>query len=68
MPRKIRQLKKDLTDLGFTRRSGKGSHQVWNHPLLIKPIVISEKDGADVPGYLEKDLKAAIKELKEKRD
>jgi predicted RNA binding protein YcfA (HicA-like mRNA interferase family) len=68
MPRKIRQFKKDLKDLGFTSRSGKGRHQVWNHPLLIKPIVISEKDGADVPGYLEKDLKAAIKELKEERD
>lgn len=68
MPRKIRQFKKELTDLGFTSRSGKGRHQVWNHRLLIKPIIISAKDGADVPGYLEKDLKDAIEKLNEEKD
>jgi predicted RNA binding protein YcfA (HicA-like mRNA interferase family) len=66
MPRKIRQFKKELKDLGFAPRSGKGRHQIWNHPLLIDPIVIARKDGADVPDYLERDLKDAIKELKEK--
>jgi hypothetical protein len=35
---------------------------------LIKPIVISAKDGADVPGYLEKDLKDAIEKLNEEKD
>jgi predicted RNA binding protein YcfA (HicA-like mRNA interferase family) len=65
MPRKVRQFKKQLKDLGFDWRSGKGSHQIWNHPLLINPIVIARKDGDDVPDYLERDLKDAIKELKE---
>jgi predicted RNA binding protein YcfA (HicA-like mRNA interferase family) len=65
MPRKIRQFKKELTDLGFDWRPGKGRHQVWNHPLLVKPIVIARKDGDDVPDYLERDLKDAIEELKE---
>ena len=71
MPRKVRQFKKELKELGFTSRSGKGSHEVWNHPRLIEPIVIADKDGADVRGYLEKDLKDAIKELQklqEERD
>ena len=68
VPRKVRQFKKELRDLGFDWRPGKGSHQVWNHPLLIEPIVIADKDGDDVPGYLEKDLKNALKELKEQRD
>ena len=68
VPRKVRQFKKQLKDLGFDWRPGKGSHQIWNHPLLIEPIVIAGQDGDDVPGYLEKDLKNALKELKESGD
>ncbi len=68
MPRKIRQFKKELTDLGFTSRSGKGRHQVWKHPLLIEQITIARKDGDDVPDYLERKLKIALKILKEDRD
>ena len=68
MPRKVRQFKKELQDLGFTWRPGKGRHQVWTHPLLVEPIVIARKDGDDVPDYLERGLKAALNLLKEQRD
>jgi predicted RNA binding protein YcfA (HicA-like mRNA interferase family) len=68
MPRKIRQFKKQLKDLGYTSRPGKGSHQVWSHPLLVKTIVIADKDGADVQGYLEQQLEQALKLLKEQGD
>ena len=68
MPRKIRQFKKELQDLGFTERSGKGRHQVWKHPLLVSPIVIAAKDGSDVPGYLERDLKVALRLLNAQGD
>ena len=68
MPRKIRQFKKEIQDLGFDWRPGKGRHQVWNHPLLVSPIVIADKDGADVPGYLERQLKVALRLLKEQED
>ena len=68
MPKKIRELKKLLLDAGFTYRQGKGSHQVWNHPLLSQPIVIARKDGDDAPLYLEKQVNAARKELEEMED
>jgi predicted RNA binding protein YcfA (HicA-like mRNA interferase family) len=68
MPRKVRQFKKELKDLGYNSRPGKGSHQVWTHPLLAKTIVIADKDGDDVQGYLEKQLQQALKLLKEQRD
>lgn len=68
MPRKIRQFKKQLKDLGFDWRSGKGRHQIWKHPLLVEPIVIARKDGDDVPDYLEQDLKTALERLKEDKD
>jgi predicted RNA binding protein YcfA (HicA-like mRNA interferase family) len=68
MPRKVREFKKELQDVGFDSRPGKGSHQVWTHPRLVRPIVIADKDGADVQGYLEKQLQEALKLLKEQGD
>ena len=68
MPRKVRQFKKQLKDLGFDWRSGKGRHQIWTHPLLAEPIVIARKDGDDVPDYLEQDLKTALERLNEGKD
>lgn len=60
MPRKVRQFKKQLKDLGFDWRPGKGRHQIWKHPLLVEPIVIARKDGDDVPciGLLGGDFKS----------
>ena len=68
MPRKVRQFKKQLKDLGFDWRPGKGRHQIWKHPLLAEPIVIARKDGDDVPDYLEQDLKTALERLNEGKD
>lgn len=64
MPRKIRAFKAELLELGFREaRKGKGSHRVWKHPRLTNAIVISFKDGADVPVYLEQQLRKARKQL-----
>ena len=68
MPRKVRQFKKQLKDLGFDWRPGKGRQQIWKHPLLAEPIVIARKDGDDVPDYLEQDLKTALERLNEGKD
>ena len=68
MPRKVRQFKKELQDLGFDWRPGKERHQVWKHPLLIEPIVIARKDGDDVPDYLERKLKIALALLQKQGD
>ena len=68
MPRKVRQFKKELQDLGFDWRPGKGRHQVWKHPLLAEPIVIARKDGDDVPNYLERRLQIALALLKKQGD
>lgn len=68
MPRKVRQFKKELENLGFDWRPGKGRHQVWKHPLLIEPIVIARKDGDDVPDYLERKLEIALALLQKQGD
>jgi predicted RNA binding protein YcfA (HicA-like mRNA interferase family) len=60
MPRKIKQLIKDLKKAGFVNRGGKGSHRNFMHPKGIT-ITISGKLGDDAKFYQEKELKLKIK-------
>jgi predicted RNA binding protein YcfA (HicA-like mRNA interferase family) len=66
IPRKIRELKAQVTHEGFVclPKRGKGSHERWRHPLLRKTLTIPGKDGDDVPLYLEKQLEKLLTELK----
>lgn len=70
MPRKLRELKAQITREGFVcqPKRGKGSHERWRHPLLIKILTIPGKNGGDVPIYLEKQLVQLLAELKELRE
>ena len=63
MPRKIRELIRDLEKAGFVNRGGKGSHRNFVHPKLIKPITISGNDSEDARHYQEKAVQVAIKEV-----
>ena len=62
MPRKIRNLIKDLQKAGFISRGGKGDHRNFVHPNVTKPITISGKDGDDAKHYQEKAVQLAIME------
>jgi predicted RNA binding protein YcfA (HicA-like mRNA interferase family) len=62
MPRKIRELIKDLEAAGFVNRGGKGDHRNFVHPKVTKPITISGKLGKDAKHYQEKVVQAAIEE------
>ena len=64
MPRKVRELKAMLKAAGFSYRSAKGSHTVWNHPLLSKSVTLSGKDSGDAHRYQEQDVRAALAEVK----
>jgi len=64
MPRKIRDLIKDLEDAGFVDRGGKGSHRNFVHSKVTKPITISGNLGDDARPYQEKAVKLAIEESK----
>lgn len=56
VPLKIRELKAKLSRAGFTQRSGKGSHTVWDHPSLSDPVTISGHDGHDAKPYQIKEV------------
>ncbi len=65
MPKKLRELKALLQRAGFVRRSGKGSHTVWDHPTVPNIVVLSGKDGADAKPYQEQQVKDAVQAAKE---
>lgn len=66
MPRQIRQLKADLRRAGFRPiQGGKGSHEKWIHPSGVTAIVPGH-DGDDAKPYLERHVRAVIRESQER--
>lgn len=61
MPRKIRELLRDLEKAGFHDRSVKGSHRNFEHDSGAR-ITISGKLGDDAKPYQEREVKQKIKE------
>jgi len=61
MPRKIRELIRDLKRAGFVNRGGRGSHRNYEHPKRIR-VTISGKLGDDAKPYQEKEVKRSIEE------
>jgi predicted RNA binding protein YcfA (HicA-like mRNA interferase family) len=69
MPRKIRDLRAELSKAGFEVVRTRGSHERWVHPCLPeRPITVAGKDGDDAKLYLEKLVKAALQALKNQDD
>ncbi len=67
MPRKIRELRRDLRRAGYheVKGGGKGSHTKWKHPLVPGAVTLSGGDGADAQGYQERRVREAIDEARD---
>ena len=63
MPRKVRELVRDLVRAGFVDRGGKGSHRNFLHPRGIR-ITISGGMGDDAKSYQERDTQKALREVR----
>jgi len=64
MPRKIRELIKDLKSAGFKEiAGGKGSHRKYSHPRYAGAVTVSGKSGDDAKIYQEKQIGQAIESL-----
>jgi predicted RNA binding protein YcfA (HicA-like mRNA interferase family) len=70
MPKKIRELIKELTNAGFFEivGSGKSSHRKYTHILYSGTVTISGKSGEDAKPYQEKQVQWAIRSLKNEND
>ena len=70
MPRKKRDIRRDLRKAGFVETRGKGDHTKFRHPLVRKHVVVDGADGADgadAKPYDEINLRNALRELEEAR-
>jgi len=66
VPRKIRQLIKDLSKAGFVNRGGKGSHRNFTHEIGLN-VTLSGQEGADAKPYQEKDVRTALATLESRK-
>ena len=64
MPKKIRELMRDLKKAGFVDRGGKGSHRNFTHPQGTY-ITLSGSASHDAKRYQECDVEKAIHEVTE---
>jgi predicted RNA binding protein YcfA (HicA-like mRNA interferase family) len=67
VPRKIRELVKDLRNAGFALVSGggKGSHRKFTHDRFRGAVTLSGKEGDDAKQYQERQVKRAIEEVQQ---
>ena len=61
MPRKVRELIRDLEQAGFANRGGKGSHRNFEHSHGVR-VTLSGRLGDDAKPYQEREVKRAIEE------
>jgi predicted RNA binding protein YcfA (HicA-like mRNA interferase family) len=65
MPRKIRELIRELENAGFVNRGGKGSHRNFVHSKVSKSVTVSGNPRDDAKRYQERAVRAAIKESRQ---
>ncbi len=65
MPRKLRELRRDLRRAGWSVTRQRGSHEVWTHPLVSLPVILAGKDTQDAHRYQTEDVAAAIEASRE---
>lgn len=63
MPKRIRELLRELEKAGFVNRGGKGSHRNYAHACGTK-ITISGDPAHDAKPYQERDVARAIREVR----
>jgi predicted RNA binding protein YcfA (HicA-like mRNA interferase family) len=61
MPRKLRELRRDLRRVGYRVVRQKGSHEQWAHPLVPTPLTLDGRDGEDADHYQERAVQRYIR-------
>ena len=65
MPRKLRELIRELEAAGFVDRGGRGSHRNFVHPKVARPLTLAGRAGGDAKAYQEKAVRSAIREAQQ---
>jgi predicted RNA binding protein YcfA (HicA-like mRNA interferase family) len=64
MPRKIRELIRELERAGFVNRGGKGDHRNFEHTKGIR-VTLSGQPDNDAKPYQEREVRKKIQESKQ---
>jgi len=65
LPRKVRELVRDLLAAGFAELGGgKGSHRKFTHVRFRGAVTLSGSAGSDAKKYQEKQVLSAIEEVR----
>ena len=67
MPRKVRELIRELLDAGFYEipGGGKGSHRKYSHSRYPGAVTLSGSAGDDAKHYQEKQIRYAIERVQQ---
>lgn len=65
MPRKKRDIRRDLLRMGYYERSGKGDHKNYTHPWVNGLFTVDGKDGDDAHHYDEQTVRRARRMMEE---
>jgi predicted RNA binding protein YcfA (HicA-like mRNA interferase family) len=65
MPRKLRELRRELRHAGWSIARTRGSHETWEHPLVPFPVVLAGKDSQDAERYQERQVATGIETSRE---
>jgi predicted RNA binding protein YcfA (HicA-like mRNA interferase family) len=67
MPRKVRQLiaEAERNDMEYIPGRGKGSHRLYEHKASGTQVYLSGHTGDDADHYQERDLRRAIKQIRQ---
>jgi len=62
VPRKLRELRRDLRREGYSPDRQTGSHQIWEHPAVPGfSVNLAGRDGADAQRYQEELVRDGIR-------
>ncbi len=65
MPRKLRELRRDLRRAGYYIARQRGSHENWKHDLVPEVrVVLTGKDSVDAKVYQEDEVQEALRLLR----
>jgi hypothetical protein len=66
MPRKLRDLRAELRQVGADIETQRGSHQKWGHPWVPDTkVVLAGPDSADAHPYQEKQVRRLLQRIAE---
>ena len=51
MPRRLRELIRELEATEFLNRGGRGSHRNFVHPQVARPVTLAGREGGDAKAY-----------------